>query len=250
MTFHHSGNVNLVVPISSVHSEGISPNSRLNPRCCLLMHGFTGGPYEVMPLAEHLRNQGIHCHVPTLPGHDTDLKGLGVVTWRDWLDAAASEADKLTRQFGEIDVVGFSMGGLISAYLANRFPVRRLVLLNAAVIYLSPYRFISDLAERFRCRDWDHLLRVTHTPLPAAFQFMKLARYTRLRELPRITVPTLIAQGKKDQIVHPRSAEYIYNRIRGERKLIYFPNSRHLICMEQEAPELFAAVEHFLNLSK
>ncbi|MBP1155443.1 MULTISPECIES: alpha/beta fold hydrolase [unclassified Paenibacillus] len=247
MTLHIGGNVNLVVPIS-YDPEGKSPNSRVKPRCCLLLHGFTGGPYEIMPLAKHLRKQGIHCHVPTLPGHDKDLKGLGVVTWRDWLDAAASEADKLTRQFGEIDVVGFSMGGLISAYLANRFPVHRLVLLNAAVIYLS--RFINDLAERLRCRDWDHLLRVTNTPLPAAFQFMKLARYTRLRELPRISVPTLIAQGKKDQIVHPRSAEYIYHRLRGERELIYFPNSRHMICMEQEAPELFAAVEHFLNVSK
>lgn len=239
-------------PYASAYSPGMvvqTPPAQVDARCCLLLHGFTGGPYEVMPLAEHLREQGFHCYVPTLPGHDQDLKGLGAVTWRDWLKAAAREADMLTRQFGEIDVVGFSMGGLISAYLANHFRVRRLVLLNAAAIYLSPYWFIWDMADRLRCRDWEPLLRIKHTPLPAALQFMKLARYTKLRELPLISVPTLIAQGKRDQIVHPRSAEYIYRQLKGERELIYFPHSRHMICMEQEAPELFAAVGRFLNFS-
>ncbi|ALS22508.1 MULTISPECIES: alpha/beta hydrolase [Paenibacillus] len=241
MTLHISG---CPEPDASASAPG-TPS--LDGRCCLLLHGFTGGPYEVMPLAEHLREQGFHCHVPTLPGHDQGLKGLGDVTWRDWLRAAAREADRLARQFGEIEVVGFSMGGLLSAYLANRFPVRRLVLLNAAAIYFSPYLFIRDLAGRLRCRDLEPMYRIKHTPLPAALQFTKLARYTKLRELPRITVPTLIAQGKRDPIVHPRSAEYIYRKLKGERELIYFPHSRHLICMEPEAPQLFAAVERFLK---
>ncbi len=111
MTLHISG---CPEPDASASAPG-TPS--LDGRCCLLLHGFTGGPYEVMPLAEHLREQGFHCHVPTLPGHDQGLKGLGDVTWRDWLRAAAREADRLARQFGEIEVVGFSMGGLLSAYL-------------------------------------------------------------------------------------------------------------------------------------
>ncbi|MCZ8513097.1 alpha/beta fold hydrolase [Paenibacillus filicis] len=216
-------------------------------RHCLLLHGFTGGPFEVEPLAEHLRQEGYTCTVPTLPGHEDELQALGRATWHDWLDAAAAETHRLCQIYGSIDLVGFSMGGLIAAYLANRFPIRRLVLLSAAVIYVSPRRFVNHLAMRIRARDWSHLDRAKRTSLPAAFQFMKLARYARQSELPRVSVPTLVVQGEQDQIVHPRSAFYIYNRLQGRRELFLLPESRHMVCLEHEAPQLFKEVTRFLN---
>ncbi|MCZ8521471.1 MULTISPECIES: alpha/beta hydrolase [Paenibacillus] len=216
-------------------------------RRCLLIHGFTGGPYEVQPLADDLERHGCECHVLRLPGHDDQLEGLRTVTWQEWIASAEQEMARLTADGEPVDLIGFSMGGLISAYLANRYPVRRLVLLSAAAVYLSPVRFLKDVALRARQRDWDYLKRGKNTPLRAAVQFMKLARFTKREELPRVTVPTLIAQGRRDQIVHPRSAEYIYKRLKGERELHYFDHSRHLICLEQDAPELFTAVRRFLQ---
>ncbi|MED4603992.1 alpha/beta fold hydrolase [Paenibacillus validus] len=216
-------------------------------RACLLLHGFTGGPYEVQPLADYLQGYGYDCHVPTLPGHDPELLGLAASTWQDWLDAAADEARRLSRHYASVDLIGFSMGGLISAYLANRFPIRRLVLLSAAAIYISPVRFMRDLVDRMRTHDWEHWQRVKRVPLPAAVQFMKLARFAKRHELNRISVPTLIIQGRQDQIVHPRSARYIYNRIQGEKELLYVPKSRHLLCLEPEAAEVFQAVRRFLT---
>ncbi|MEK8127049.1 alpha/beta fold hydrolase [Paenibacillus filicis] len=219
----------------------------MKQRGILLLHGFTGGPFEVEPLAEYLRSQGYECRVPLLPGHDPELLGLGRVSWREWLDAAAGEAYEMSRLFDTIDVIGFSMGGLLSAYVANRLPVRRLVMLNAAAIYFSPMRLIRDLAERVRVKDWEHWGRIKRVPLPAALQFMKLAQYARKQELGRVDVPTLIAQGQRDQIVHPRSARYIYNRLQGDKELVYFPRSRHMLCFEPDAPELFQTVGRFLS---
>ncbi len=216
---------------------------------CLLLHGFTGGPFEVEPLAEYLRSLGYECRVPTLPGHDQELHELGRVSWRDWLDAAAGEAYEMSRRYTTMDVIGFSMGGLLSAYVANRFPVRRLVMLNAAAIYVSPMMLIRDLAERIKEHDWEHWGRVKKVPLPATFQFMKLARYAKQCELGRVAVPTLIAQGQKDQIVHPRSARYIYNRLQGDKELVYFAQSRHMLCFEPDAPEVFRSVGRFLSPS-
>ncbi|SDC45860.1 Esterase/lipase [Paenibacillus sp. UNCCL117] len=220
----------------------------MKERGCLLLHGFTGGPFEVEPLADYLHGLGYECRIPMLPGHDQELRELGRVSWRDWLDAAAGEAYEMSRQYETFDVVGFSMGGLLSAYVANRFPIRRLVLLNAAAIYVSPLLLIRDLAERMRLHDWEHWGRVKRVPLLATLQFMKLARYAKTRELGRVAVPTLIAQGRKDQIVHPRSARYIYNRLQGDKELIYFPQSRHMLCFEPDAPEVFRTVGRFLSL--
>ncbi|WP_243633183.1 alpha/beta hydrolase [Paenibacillus xerothermodurans] len=214
---------------------------------CLLLHGFTGGPYEVTPLADHLAELGMTCHVPVLPGHDPELRTLGQVSWRDWLEGASQEADRLTKRHGRIDLVGFSMGGLLAAYLANRFPVRRLVLLNAAVFYFSPQRFIKDIRRRIKLRDWAFWdWKIKKTPLPATLQFVTLNRRMR-PELSKIEVPTLIAQGARDPIIHPKSAIYLYQHVKGEKELHVFPNTRHMICLEPEAPIVFAAVAQFLD---
>jgi carboxylesterase len=217
----------------------------MEKRHCLMLHGFTGGPYELTPLAEHLTGLGAICHVPTLPGHDPELRNLGQVEWNDWLEAASLEAMKLTNLYGEIDLVGFSMGGLLSAYIANRFPVRRMVLLNAAVFYFSPLRFVKDVVRRIVTDDWTGWSKFKKTPLKATRQFVKLNKQIR-PELPNITVPTFIAQGGQDGIIHPRSALYLYRQLQGEKEIEFFSGSRHMICLEPGADAVFESVERFL----
>lgn len=212
-----------------------------------MLHGFTGGPYELTPLAEHLTRQGIICHVPVLPGHDPDLRTLGDVQWNDWVEAAATEAALLTKRYGTIDVVGFSMGGLLSAYIANRFPIRKLVLLSAAVYYFSPFRFMKNMANQALNNEWFNWNeKKKKTPIRAAIQFIELNKQMR-PELPQITVPTFIAQGEQDPIIHPRSARYLYRKLQGEKEIHYYSDTRHMICLEPEAPKLFRSVERFLN---
>ncbi|NHN30763.1 alpha/beta hydrolase [Paenibacillus agricola] len=218
----------------------------MESRHCLMLHGFTGGPYELTPLAEHLTSLGEICHVPTLPGHESDLRSLGQTQWKEWIVAASDEASRLTTLYGEIDLVGFSMGGLLSAYIANRFPIRRLVLLNAAVYYFSPLRFVKDVVRRIRTDDWAHWSKVKRTPLKATQQFIALNKQMR-PELPQIKVPTLIAQGGMDGIIHPKSAQYLYRQLQGEKQLEIFADARHLICLEPGAQDVFRSVERFLT---
>jgi carboxylesterase len=216
----------------------------MNQRACLLLHGFTGGPYEVQPLADYLAERGWSCFVPTLPGHDGPLESLRFVTRQDWKEGAAAAASSLAERFGAFDLVGFSMGGLLAAYLANRFPVRRLVLLSAAVYYISPKRFAKNVVRTLRSGG---SLELKHkTPLPAVFEFMRLVRELA-PEIAEVRVPTFIAQGDSDEIVHPRSADYIYARVQGEKERHIMPDSRHLICLDSEAQELFERVGKFLN---
>ncbi|TBL80196.1 alpha/beta hydrolase [Paenibacillus thalictri] len=214
---------------------------------CLLIHGFTGGPYEVEPLARYLETNGTYCRLYTLPGHDRQLHGLKTAGWQEWVRASEIEAEQLSFRYGQFDVVGFSMGGLLAAYLANRYPVRRLVLLNAAVIYVSPRRMVNEIGSRIlrgdRFRDWN---KATRTPLRALHQFMQLGHALR-PEFAEVTVPTLVAQGELDPIIHPRSAHYIMNRLAGPKQLYMYPNSRHMICYEAEAESLFRTVGLFLG---
>lgn len=214
-------------------------------RACLLVHGFTGGPYELAPLAEYLEQRGWHCAVPTLAGHQSPARQLKDVSYVDWIEDVVREAKRLKDEFGEFDVVGFSMGGLLAAHVANRYPVRRLVLLNAAVIYVSPGRFAKYVMEHVRERKLHVFRKARQTPLAATAQFMRLAR--RLRgEFARLRTPTLIVQGELDQIVHPYSAVWLSRRIEGETEVLRFSRSRHLICWDPEAERVAESVSRFL----
>lgn len=215
-------------------------------RACLLLHGFTGGPYEVMPLAQELASSGWHCRVPALPGHVGSASVLDGVTCDDWIQAACGEAEELEKTYGSFDLVGFSMGGMLAVHLAARYRVQRLVLLSAAAIYVSPRRFLREWAEKRRAKDHSVEDRIRHTPLRATWEFMKLVRRSR-PDLSRVRAPSFILQGMQDHIVHPFSARYLARRLPGDTRIMYFQESKHRICLDKESQKVIEAVKGFLS---
>ncbi|GIP37331.1 carboxylesterase [Paenibacillus sp. J31TS4] len=215
-------------------------------KACLLLHGFTGGPYEVQPLAKELMLHGYAVRTPRLPGHDERLVGLRTVHRREWLDAVMKEGRRLEQQYGTFDLVGFSMGGLLAAYAANRLRVRRLVLLGTPIVYVSPTRFVRAAVERWRGASFSKLPVKERTPAHAVVQFLRLAKELR-PQLSRIRQPVLVVQGKTDPIVHPISGRLLYHWLPGDKELLYLPRSGHLLCLDQEAELLFHQVKVFLD---
>lgn len=215
-----------------------------NSRACLLIHGFTGGPHELLPLEQALTAEGWDCRLPTLPGHDVPLS-LHKVKSDDWLEAVCREAGELERLYGSFDLIGFSMGGMLAVYIAAHYKVRRLALLNAAAIYVSPGRFVKEWRLRRRLGDRTVESKIVQTPFRATWEFMKLVHRTR-PQLRRVQAPTLILQSLQDPIVHPYSATYLSRKIRGETLIQLFPQSKHLLCLGPEAEEAIASVRRFL----
>jgi len=225
---------------------------------CLCIHGFTGAPYEVKPLADYLQDRHPNWifRVPTLPGHGESLSLRGI-KYKQWLAHAEQEYLELSRQCDEIYIIGFSMGGLIASHLAADYKVDKLVLLSAAAYYLNPRQMAAELKEIARdlvqgnLEENELFLRykqkITQTPISAAFQFRKLVGFVRPR-LSRIQTPTLIAQGESDSLVPPKSAEFLYETIPAKQKhLTYIKESSHHICHCREKAALFSQVDAFLE---
>src|SRR4051812_46399957 len=107
-------------------------------RGVLCLHGLTGTPFEVRPLAEALGAAGYSVEVPLLSGHGATLRDLAGTQWSDWLASAERGMDDLQRRTGgrPICVVGFSMGGLLALRLARLFPDR----IAAQTIIAAPLR--------------------------------------------------------------------------------------------------------------
>lgn len=224
---------------------------------CLLIHGYTGGPYELGPLAEYLEEHtDWHIELPTLPGHGKELH-LEDITYKDWITAAENTLKQLTSQYDKIYLVGFSMGGMIAAYLAAKYNVDKLVLLATAGKYLDFKQIRTDIHEVIRDglkgelennKLYNHYKKKRgQVPLKANFEFMKLVNYTR-PYLKEVDTPVLIAHGQQDGMVPYKTAYYLDKEIHSShKKLVLLDNSRHQLCLGDDKDTINVMVHDFLQ---
>src|SRR5260221_5884016 len=114
--------------------EGAEPwSAEGGPRGALILHGFTGSPQSMRPLAEAFANAGFSVELPRLPGHGTNLDDMAATSWSDWSHAAEAAYQGLAARCESVVVAGLSMGGSLTAWLATRHPqIAGIVLINGA----------------------------------------------------------------------------------------------------------------------
>lgn len=224
---------------------------------CLIIHGYTGGPHELKPLIEDLKkNTNFRIEVPTLPGHGEKLE-LDNITYDKWLEASEQSFQRLSQFVDEIYVIGFSMGGMISAYIASKYKVDKLVLLATAGKYISIKRMsveVSDIIKDSltgKLNENSFYLgykdKIRNVPIKANLEFMKLVRETRKR-LKYVNTPVLIIQGQMDSMVPYQTADYLAEELSSDfKEVILFDQAKHQICLGDEKDVLNGMVQTFLT---
>jgi carboxylesterase len=224
---------------------------------CLLIHGFTGSPYEISPLADHLKQHTDWLiETPTLAGHG-ERASLSSSSWKDWIASAEHALQKMIEQCDEVFVIGFSMGGLIAAHLATTYPISKLILLSPAVYYIDTQRLMKEVSETVKAFFQDQssaykiIQRYKHkmrsTPLKSVMNFKKLVKELR-SAFDNVEVPVLIIHGEKDNIAQPKGAHYVYEKVQSkEKEILFLKNSKHVICRDCESEIIFNKVDQFLH---
>jgi pimeloyl-ACP methyl ester carboxylesterase len=112
------------------HQSILLSHGARTPKAFLLLHGLTASPLQFASFGELLFARGANVFIPRLPRHGlsdrltTSLAGLTA----DELDAFAREAVGAASALGlRLTVVGFSLGGLLAAWIAQHFEVERVV---------------------------------------------------------------------------------------------------------------------------
>lgn len=224
---------------------------------CLIIHGYTGGPYEVEPVKQYLQEKTDWViKVPVLTGHGEELQ-LEDANYEMWLDEAEQELIALKEQCDRIFVIGFSMGGMIAAYLAAHHPVDKLVLLSTARKVLS-FKYLSYyikemIDDGFKGKLTENQMfihykdKISEVPFKANLEFMKLVHKTK-QYLKDISSPVLIAQGQKDGLV-PYQAAYSLGEEIGsnEKEVVIFEQSNHMICLGDDRNFLNDIIYSFLT---
>lgn len=114
------------------------------PDAVLLIHGFTGSPWEMRPLGEALAGRGLHVYCPRLPGHGTTPEAMLGAGHEDWL-AGMEEALVSLSHHRRVFVSGLSVGALLALILAARHPTRisALGLLAPALRFRKPEMWLA-----------------------------------------------------------------------------------------------------------
>lgn len=99
------------------------------PHAVLLLHGWSASPQEFQVLTARLKAQGIPYYAPQLTGFGLgDMHLLRKIKASDWLRDAIYGYDLLAAVAHEVNVIGHSNGGVLAVYVAQKRPVKHLIL--------------------------------------------------------------------------------------------------------------------------
>ena len=226
------------------------------PRGVLLVHGFTGSPGEMRLLGEHLARLDYTVLAVRLPGHGTVVQDMEPTIWRHWYGAVVDGWHLLGGLCKEINVVGLSMGGLLSLKLAAEYPLHRLVALSAPIylanrqvpllpLYRMFRRFVPKKQRGYDV-ERDSSAGYDQTPLSGRSSLLDLIELVKL-DLPRIHCPTLLIQSRREHTVRPESATYIHDHLgAAEKELFWLEKSGHVVTLDIEREIVFQQVSGFL----
>lgn len=231
----------------------------------LLLHGFTGTPYELRRLARGLGDAGMHVEAPALrghAGHPLDMRG---VRWRDWAAEVRGHYRDLRRRFPQVVVAGLSMGAALSRLLLDEEqPPERLLLLAIPHRVLDPLgRVLLPILRPFPFRDrWVWAkdggsdladprgrfkpLNYRWAPLGALSELDDLLRRLRFRGRPA-TVPTLMLHGLRDWTAPPSGGREVLRRLGSQARMFVLPRSGHVLTRDVDAERVAELAAAFLG---
>lgn len=211
----------------------------------LLIHGFAGDINEIELLRDHLTEKGYLVECPLLAGHGGTKKELSKTTYRDWIATAESAGIELSKRCSSIVAVGFSMGGLIAVNLSH-LGFAGIVTVNTPYYYWNHRIIAANLREDFRYYGKKYLAASMDKSLKSMIEFQKLLTKTKPM-FGEITCSALVVQALDDDTVHKKSAEHIYNKLRGEKTYFELQRGGHIIFQSSSGPQVCAVVERFLQ---
>ena len=211
----------------------------------LVLHGFTGNPTAMRPLAERLAAAGHRVELPRLPGHGTTWQDLATTRWDDWAREADAAFDRLGARPRAI--VGLSMGGTLALDLAQRRPhdVAALVVVNPAVTFRHPLRPALGLLKRVVptfpgigndiARPGADEHPYPRVPLGAAASLFDAQDVVRAG-LDRVTAPTLVLTSRTDHTVDPANSGIIMRGLTAAiTEQVWLERSFHVATLDYDA---------------
>jgi len=216
------------------------------PAGALCLHGFTGSPASMWPVAVALAAAGFTVELPRLPGHGTTVDDMITTGWADWTAAAETAYQDLAARCEQVVVAGLSMGGSLTLRLAARHPeIAGIVCINPAVV-AQPAE-VLDMVRGMLAEGEDRLPggasdiadpdvvgnAYPQTPLGPLVSFMEGLDALQ-PDLGRITSPLLLMTSPNDHVVPPTDSDALAAAVSGPVERVTLERSYHVATLDYD----------------
>ena len=216
----------------------------------LVLHGFTGNPFSMRPLAESLAKAGHSVELPLLPGHGTVVDDMVETGWEDWSTAAESAYLDLAGRCERVAVVGLSMGGTLSCWLAERHAeivgiavINPLVepptddLVVAVQSLLDAGTSVMDgIGSDIALPDATEL-SYAGTPVAPLLSLFDGVRGVSAG-LSSIRCPVLLFSSREDHVVPPTNGDLLAASVSGPCERVWLERSFHVATLDYDREEI------------
>jgi carboxylesterase len=214
----------------------------------LVLHGFTGNPQSMRPLAEAFAGAGFTVSMPLLPGHGTRVEDMLSTRWTDWSSAAEEAYQQLAGRTRTVVVAGLSMGGTLAAWLGTRHPqIAGLVLVNPLIDGTAPG--VAEMVGQLRVADVELVPGigsdiakegVTESAYPMTpvqpLLDLHAALAPLVADLGSIACPVLLLTSTQDHVVEPVSSDTLAAAVPGPVERVTLADSYHVATLDNDAP--------------
>ncbi len=233
---------------------------------CLLIHGFTGTPYEMRGLGAFL-SQTFNYTVsgPALAGHATCVEDCARTTWQNWYASVEREYELLKARGDQVFAIGLSLGGALALHLAAHEPLAGVVSVAAPIYYKHrlefffrafPFLFqlIPYVKKNYDDDDTqDPDVRAIHpayehNPTRAARSLIKDFLPHLRGELRLIQTPALLLHSRADRTVPPHNMQLIYDALGSrDKRMVWLERGGHLVLEDYGKDEAFKLIADFIR---
>ncbi|HEV2360775.1 MAG TPA: alpha/beta fold hydrolase [Acidimicrobiales bacterium] len=230
---------------------GAEPFSASNgPHGVLVLHGFTGSPQSMRPLAEAFADAGFNVELPLLPGHGTSVEDMIPTRFADWSAAAEAAYLGLAARSDRMLVAGLSMGGTLSCWLAAKHgEIAGLVLVNPLLqppaasfreiltgVLASGAATAPGVGSDIKKPDTEELAYEA-SPIEAVLSLFEATDELSPR-LSDIGCPVLLLSSRDDHVVPSESGDLLVERAGGPVERVWLEQSYHVATLDNDQAEI------------
>ncbi|HLR72534.1 MAG TPA: alpha/beta fold hydrolase [Pseudogracilibacillus sp.] len=228
------------------------------PRAVLLLHGFTGHSADVRMLGRYLQKKGYTSHAPIYRGHGEAPESLIETTPEQWWEDVQQAYDDVKELgYEEIAVAGLSMGGALALKLANYTKIKAVIPMCTPMYFdnktqlTKGFQHFAKQYKQLEKKEKHMIEQEVETLMENSnrmFQAIKIFINEVKNEVDMIYAPTMVVQARKDQMINPESANFIYEHIAASEKSIkWYEQSGHAITFDKEKDQLHEDIYMFLE---
>lgn len=226
----------------------------------LVLHGFTGNPGSMRALAEACATAGFHVELPQLAGHGTAIEDMIPTRWADWSGDAEKAYQVLSKRAKKIVVMGLSMGGALTLWMAAQHPEACGIvcvnpatqpqtsdvidmlqgMIDAGTVMVEAIG--SDIADPSA-----HETAYPGTPLAAMKSFLSEGLAPLAPRYPSIKMPMLLYTSTQDHVVLPSDSDAVAAAYGGPVERVILERSYHVATQDYDKDIIFAGAVAFVH---